>query len=186
MALFCGCPQKCQLQSADWVRGDHSNEGNWKELRDLPTQYITFLRWVVEVDNGSSQQRSVVLRVKMQVRKANSFATTTAIADPSLLWKPMMEQVSQVPRASPAMHTYVDIDRSVSEWFLKLFVQQSVSPAFSNENTFLQRVWSWMKGVAKSIFRQYDSKTTVAIFLFPGIAYVSSCIQDCLLQTRLH
>lgn len=72
------------------------------------------LKWAVEADTASSQQVTGVVRVKLQRRILDSFASISAILDPPLLHETRTQQVCQVQKALTAVQAYAASDGRMS------------------------------------------------------------------------
>lgn len=138
----------------------------------------------MEADTASSEQVLGTLTTKMQVRKADNFASIFSVKDPPLLCKAEAEQVRHLLRALAEVRTYTVAGGRVSEWLLTLVEQNEVFPTFPNGTASLQSILS--KRAAKSNFPHYNPTTPKALLLPRGTVYVSSCMQKRRLQAKLH
>lgn len=132
------------------------------EMFSLNTK--SFLDRFKKADIASSQMMVGRLRMKMESRKADSYAYMFAATDRSVLRKAETKQFRQVVRASAAVKTYAASGGCVSEWFFALFGRNKVSPTFLNGSTFLQSTLNKKKGAREIILSQYVLTTAEARF----------------------
>lgn len=67
-----------------------------------------------------------------------------------------------------------------------LLGQKSVSPMFLSNSAVLQGVLTRKKEAAKRILLQYVPTFAEALLLLPGTPYMSNCMHERHLQTKLH
>lgn len=126
-----------------------------KELEEMfrtsSLNTVEYLKWGVQADTASLQQKAYVLRTEVERRKAYSYALIFASKDPPLLREAETEHFRQILSASMALRTYAASDGRDSERFLTLFSQKAVSLTLLGGRTFLQSVSTRRKEAAKSI-----------------------------------
>lgn len=132
---------------------------NDEKLRIFSLNKKPFLRRVMEADTASPEQVHGVLKTKLQRRKADRFATLSAVTDPSLICGGGVGQIRQDLRASMEMQTCAASDGRVSNCFFTLLEQKEVTAMLSNRGTFLQNFWTRRREAAKSTLLQFVPTT---------------------------